>query len=85
VVPERDALGELTALSEELGLYEEPPRACVTHGSVYVCRRKGGCEWSSDPDVVRRVMRGQLRAAAAAAERGETTDRGSFAQYADEG
>ena len=58
---ERDALGELIALSEKMGLYDEPPRVCVTHAKVSVCRRRGEHEWSSDPDVVKRVMREQLR------------------------
>ena len=61
---QRDALDELVRLSEEMGLYDEPPRVCVTHGSVQVCRRSGGHDWSADPGTVKRVMREQLGSAA---------------------
>ena len=50
-----DALRELTQLTEELGLYDEPLTVCVTHKRFIPCRKSDGCIFSSEPDDITMV------------------------------
>ena len=49
-----EAFREMVALSEELGLYDLPPEACMTHLRMVPCRKDGPHVFSADPaDVAR--------------------------------
>ena len=59
---ERRAAGEPTALTEELGLYDVPPTACIAHLRMVPCRKDGPHVFSSEPgDVARAAAFGAAR------------------------
>lgn len=51
------AADELTVLTEELGLYGQPPVACMTHLRMVPCRKAGPHVLSSEPGDVARASR----------------------------
>jgi hypothetical protein len=57
-----DAFREMVQLSEELGLYDEPPTVCIIHKRFIPCRNGHGCIFSSEPDDIDTVRKFQSEA-----------------------
>jgi calcineurin-like phosphoesterase family protein len=53
IITAETAWTSMVAAGQELG--EIPPRVCVTHQRVNVCRAESGCAWSEDPADVEAV------------------------------
>lgn len=51
-----DAFREMARITEELGLYDLPPQACMIHLRMVPCRGKGPHWLSSDPGDVSRAQ-----------------------------
>lgn len=56
---QKRAMGELAALSEELGLYDLPLQVCLAHMRFAPCRKKEGCFYSIAAGDIERVMKYQ--------------------------
>lgn len=49
------AILEMVRISEESGLYGEPPTVCVTHARFIPCRADDGCLFSSETADIAKV------------------------------